>query len=230
MVKFDTGTYMHKISFDWKAVDSVFKNDILNDVGLLEFWRNYFASREEALEFVKTCLKKLSTRRMMLRVKSYVDISDNMPLVKKGRPALQVIFLMALAEGVATLKMTKFESIKLGSLGTIRSFFRCLLAEDKIRLEARFKRALTTFRYHKLGINSIVGIFYQARNDAVHGYGYWEFFLEYNSNRDADLLVMGYVGTRRRRRRVPLVVKMTYEELRDIFVRTAIENIRLKFN
>lgn len=85
----------------WAHFDAQTRIYLSQDPELISFWADYFPSREDAIVFIKRCLKKITTRRMMLRVKWYVDIANRMPSVRDSRPALQIIFLVAMAESIA---------------------------------------------------------------------------------------------------------------------------------
>ena len=111
----------------------------------------------------------------MLRVEWYVNIANKMPIIRDSRPALQIIFLIALAEGLASKRFTKKQAIELGSQKLVLNFFKYITDLDKKELEMKFRRALTQERHHKLYTSSIIRIIYQIRNDAVHGKDFWGF-------------------------------------------------------
>ena len=226
---------MDEIDKAVREIDKHTKKVLAQDPSILSFWSRYFSSRKEASKFIKDCLKKLSTRRMMLRVEWYVNIANKMPIIRDSRPALQIIFLIALAEGLASKRFTKKQAIELGSQKLVLNFFKYITDLDKKELEMKFRRALTQERHHKLYTSSIIRIIYQIRNDAVHGKDFWGFSLvDKKRHKDADephwsLMTSGQLGTIKRKRRVSLETKLTYENLRDIFVRTAIQNIKSEF-
>lgn len=224
-----------KTRVSFKKLDEHTKRFLEKDKSLSNFWSKYFSNKYETGLFIKNSLRKLLTRRMMLRVKWYVDIADGMPKVRDSRPALQVVFLVALAESVARRKFTKKQADSLGSQKLILDFFKHLQNSDKEEFGKKFKRALVSIKHHRLSISSVVRILYQVRNDAVHGKEYWGFDLvDKKRHSDSDkpywsLITTGWLGTRKRKRRVNLDIKLTYEDLRDIFIRTAIKNIESKF-
>jgi len=211
------------------------KQFLAQDKSLLIFWSKYFISENEASFFIQNCFKRLLTRRMVLRVKWYVDIANEMPKVQDSRPALQVVFLVALAENIARRKHTKKQADALGSQKLVLEFFSYIQDSDKKEFEKKFKRALVSIKHHRLLISSVVKILYQVRNNAVHGEEYWDFSLvDKKRHTEADkpywsLITNGWLGTRKRKRRVTLDIKLTYENLRDIFIRTAIQNIKSEF-
>ena len=226
---------MNKIDVSIKKMDKRVKQVLIQDKSLLSFWARYFSSKNDASIFIQNCLKKLMTRRMMLRVEWYVNIADNMPKIQENRPALQIVFLIAIAESIARKRFTKEQANGLGSKKLVLDFFKYITDSDKKELNTKFKRSLTSTGYHKLYTSSIIKILYQIRNDAVHGEEYWGFSLvDKRIHKDADephwrLMTSGWLGTIKRKRRITLETKFTYKDLRDIFIRTAIQNIQSKF-
>lgn len=207
------------------------KIDIMHDDELLLFYTEYFSNKDEASRFLKKCLKKLSTYRMMLRVKWYSDIANGMPKVSDARPALQIVFLMALAESIATRRYTKKQVICLGSQKLVLNFFKYITRSDKFELERKVKRLHDA---QKLRISSIVRILYQVRNDAIHGEEFWNFSLlnkdfQRKEGGPQSLVTSGLLGRKSKKQRVILDVQLTYEDLRDVFIRTAIKNIESEF-
>jgi len=99
----------------------------------------------------------------------------------------------------------------------------------------KFRRTLTATGRQTLRFSSIIRILYQIRNDAVHGEEFWKFSLvDKKHHKDVkephwSLLTTGRLGTKKRKREVHIETRLTYENLRDIFVRTAIQNIESKF-
>lgn len=187
-----------------KKLDERTKQGLVQDEDLLIFWSKYFSSRAETSIFIKNCLRKLSTRRMMLRVRWYVDIANGMTKVRENRPALQVVFLIALAETIARRKFTKKQADTMGSLKLVLNFFKHITNSDKIELEKKFKRTLSSAKYHKLHISSVVRILSQVRNDAVHGEEFLGFSLvDKKRHNEADnpywsLITSGWLGTKKK--------------------------------
>ncbi len=206
------------------------KKSLMNDKELFCFYNKYFSSKDETTSFIEKCLNKLYTHRMMLRVKWYTDIADEMSKVKNSRPALQISFLVALAESIARRRHTKKEVNNLGSQKLVLDFFTYVSNSDKDELCKKFKRLLAPKGNHKLRTSSIVRILYQVRNNVVHGEEYWEFsLLNADEESHVSLITRGRLGKSKRKRNVNLEIKMKYAELRDIFIRTAIRNIESKF-
>ena len=97
-----------------------------------------------------------------------------------------------------------------------------------------FKRALTSAATPQLRFSSIIKILYEVRNKAVHGEDFWSFFFLTKKEKeefikdgytDYGLMTAGYLG-RKSKKRVSLDLTLTYEEFRDIIIRTAIANIK----
>lgn len=178
--------------------------------------------------FIKECLKKITTRRSLLRLQWFSEIADGMEEIKGNRPALKLVFLMALAEGVATKRIGLSASREMGSQKVIHEFFKYISKADKTKLTYGIRRSLIGTRIHKLNFSSIIRILYQLRNDAVHGIDFWSFSLV-NERSDKwgkiAMLTEGKLGTIKNKRRISLTVNLYYQELKDIFIRTAISNI-----
>ena len=176
----------------------------------------------------------MTTRRMMLHTQWYTEIADKIIKIKY-RPALQIAFLIALAENIAAQRFTKKQGIKMGTKGLILDFFKFINESDKQELNTKFKRLFSSTKNHRLRISSIIKILYQVRNNVFHGKEFWEFFLvDKSRHHDADkpywsLITIGWLGTRKSQRRTTLDLKITYDDLRDIFIRTAIRNIESEF-
>ncbi len=221
----------------WNKIDKVVKVGLAKDRDLNNFLNPFFVSELKTNVFIKQCLKKLKTRRMMLRTQWYAEIADGLDVVKSSRPALQIIFLMSLAEGVARLKDGAMDND--GSRKMIHNFFKFTTAEDKKLLAQKFQRALVSVRHHKLRFYSVISILYDIRNRAIHGDDFYSFSLlnEKQKKEFVDggythygIMTTGFLGKRRKRKqRVPLDIVLTYKELRDIVIRTALENIRSLF-
>lgn len=214
-------------------IDELAKQGILNDKNIHQFLKSEFPTRTERLSFIKECLKKISTRRMLLRAHWYTEIADDQSSIRESRPALNLIFLMAMAEAIAK-KRTNNKN--LGSLEAIKCFFEYISNEDKNFLRRNFRRTLLGAKYHDLRFSSVLRILYDVRNRAVHGENYYSFSLldrksklSHKHYSSFSLISSGYLGPSKRKRRVSLDIKLTYEELRDVFRRTALANIKSCF-
>lgn len=206
------------------------KKGLIVDKGLNDFLKPIFPVDDERHDFIKNCLRKIGTRRMLLRAQWYTEIADDQEKVRQSRPALSLIFLMALAEAIAK---NRTRNVHLRSPEAVKEFFKYISEEDKTLLFRGFRRLLISPRHHDLRFSSILKILYNVRNSAVHGEDYFSFSLmdrgekeKHAGYTDFGLITSGYLGGRREKRRVSLHVKLTYEELRDIFRRTALANIK----
>jgi hypothetical protein len=214
----------------WGEIDKQVKAGLVVDTRLNNFLKPVFPDINERRNFIKMCLKKTKTRRMLLRAQWYTEIADDQEKVRNNRPALKIIFLMGLAEAVTKTRVGKNN---IEPLKAIQDFFRYILPEDKKMLAQNFQRAFLSPKHHSLRFTSIIRILYEIRNRAVHGEDYYSFALFHESEKqkykdytDFGYMTSGKLGKRKRKRRVPLSVKLTYEELRDAVRRTAIENIK----
>src|SRR3989344_5507843 len=88
----------------WKDVKIAMKKALLVDDELHAFLTPEIPAEADRIKFISRCLRKLKTRRMLLRAQWYTEIADGLAKVKKGRVALQIVFLMSLAEGVSKMR------------------------------------------------------------------------------------------------------------------------------
>lgn len=223
---------MDEITKVIRKLDKLAVKGIFVDPKLNRLLTPFFIGRKEKEGFINKCLTRLKTRRMLLRIQWYVEIADDMRKIKQSRPALNLIFLMALAESIAKQKMVKNSN---DSLAAIKEFFKHISEGDKKILQRKFKRALLSPKTPMLRFSSIVRILYDVRNRAVHGDDFWSFSLlqqeqkesyEQEKYTDYGMLTTGSLGKRGKKRRVSLEIALTYEDLRGIFIRTAITNIQ----
>jgi len=219
----------------WWKLSIAVKRGLVEDKDLNNFLSPFFDSEIAIKDFIKQCLKKIKTRRMMLRAQWYTEIADGLDRMRNNRPALQIIFLMSLAEGVARLRTGTVDDDNVSSKKIIHNFFKFTTAEDKKVLAQKFQRALVSVKRHKLRLSSAINILYDIRNRAVHGDDFYSFSLlsERQKKEFVDggytnygMMTSGFLGRRgKRKRRVSLHIVLTYKELRAIIVRTAIQNI-----
>ncbi len=214
----------------WRKIDEAVKQGLLEDKDLHNFLEPILHAKSDREDFIKKCLKKISTRRMLLRAQWYTEIADDQQKIRQGRPALRILFLLGLAEALAKKRIGNQH---LESFKAIQEFFKYISVSDRNVLQTSFKRTLLHPRQPMLRFSSILRILYDIRNRAVHGDDFFSFSLmdkerkkEHAHFSSFGLITSGYLGPRKRKKRISLDIKLTYEELRDIFRRTAIANIQ----
>ncbi len=209
----------------WKQLEEEAKKSILSDKDLHTFLSRYIPDVDDRNRFIKACLRKKKTRRMLLRLQWFSQIADDLTKVKEARPALQFIFLMALAEGIVGERTGDYN---MPSRKAVGDFFKYTTPDDKIILQNGIRRSLASSSLHSLRFSSIISILYEARNRAVHGKDFWVFTLPDSNDMQNSLTMLteGWLGKPGRKRRLPLEINLTYEDIRDVFSRTALENIR----
>jgi len=204
----------------------------MNDKKLIQFLKPFFENNEDkAQSFIEKCLAKKKTLRMLNRLHWLTEVADGLEKVKKGRPALKLVFLITIIESIAILRLGKKKTKNLSSLTIIKDFFQFISEKDKTTIRLKFKRTLLSIKHHTLRFSSIIKIFYNVRNSVVHEGDFYSFSFqnEKSKQEDAEQMTYGKLGTRKRKRRVCLDLKLTYEEFRDIVIRTAIANIKSLF-
>lgn len=214
----------------FKVLDEITKKGLIIDPDLHRFLKPIFTSVTDREEFITKCLKKMRTRRMLLRAQWYTKIAEHQSTAPDSRPALNIIFLMSMAESLAKARTRK----PLGPAAAAKAFFECILPVDKKLLNQKFRRTLLNLKHHTLRFSSIIRILYEIRNKAVHGEDFFSFSLLtpqlIETHPTHSMITSGtLVSKKRNRRRVSLDLALTYSELRDIFRRTAIENIKASF-
>jgi len=90
---------------DWQEIDRQVKKELLVDIRLNNFLRSVFPNLIERRVFIGKCLKKLTTRRMLLRAQWYTEIADDMDKIRRNRPALKIVFLFGLAESIVKFRL-----------------------------------------------------------------------------------------------------------------------------
>lgn len=225
------GSRTRKMTSSLKKLSDMAKQGIARDPELLKLLRPFFSNQKEVQDFINQSLEKIKTKRMLLRLQWFSEIADDFEKIRANRPALKLIFLMSLAEGVANQNLRS----NLNSTKAVEEFFKHISSGDKKQLLKNFRYALIRPRMSKLRLSSIIKILYNVRNKAVHGEDFWTFsFLEKDQKEKSQrgqythygLSVTGYLGKKGQKRRIPLELTLTYEEFRDIIIRTAIANIQ----
>jgi hypothetical protein len=206
----------------WEKVDELVKEAMVTDEARNKYLIPIYPQKGDREKFIRKCLTKQKTRRMLNRAQWYSEIADAMEEVKPRKTALKIIFLMSLAEGVSTLKIGKKESKSLGSFKTIKKFFEYISDDDKQRLIKNIKNLSSSSSSKNLRFSSIIRLLYDIRNKAVHGEDYFSFSLE------AGMITSVKTGKKNKRHKV-INTSLAYKELRDIFRRTAIANIEAIF-
>ena len=216
-----------------EELEKVIKREILYDPELRVLLLPFFENDEKAThQFIFRCLRRMTTRRMLLRTQWFCELADGMGKVKTHRPALQLMFLIFLAEGV--VKQHAGDDTQ--SFTAVREFFRHTLPADKQHITQNLRRSLGSRRLHQLSFLSTLRILYEVRNRVVHGQEFWEFFFLEKEEKEKyiregynhyGLLTSGHLGPKGRKHRESLDMTLTYEEFRDIVIRTAVENIKM---
>lgn len=218
---------------------------MVGDSRLHNYFQTYFSSDGERNTFIEKCFKRITTRRMLLRINWYGEIADGQEKVRRNRPALQIIFLLALAEGIMVLRKNLKQNTYFKSEKLIKEFFERTSLEDRGFLLRHFRRAYLKVQHHSLRYSSIISILWNIRNKAAHGVNFYSFSMlgkdrkkDYVDGQFSDfgVITVGSFGKRgktksgkpRKPNHVQLDISMTYQELKDIIIRTAINVIKEK--
>lgn len=213
-----------------QKLDEAAKRSISQDDQLHTLLVPYYPDTTQRNRFISSCLRKLTTRRMLLRLQWYVELSEHIQSARDSRPALPIVFLMAMAEGVTQSSLTAATK-KSQSVEVIIKFFKKINEADRQALVQRIRRAGFGPNTPKLRFGSIVKILWNVRNDAAHGIDFWTFGLpnqQLTTDRYYSLITFGRLGRRKRPKKVSLSINMPYPELKSIFIRTALNHIYAK--
>ncbi len=213
-----------------------------DDWALNKFLEPFLAEKDEREKFIQWCNKRLKTLRALLSTQYYIEVADSIEAVRPHRIALQLIFFVSLAQGIIKQKFGK-KLIKLkkkirknknvNDIDVLKEFFRYSSEEDKKILVNGIRRSLGEKSIHKLKFSSIIKILYNERCKAVHGDGFWDFLLMTEQEKEESkkytsysFLTSGELGKKNRKRSVSLEVGITYNDLRNIIISTALKNIK----
>ncbi|MEX0999924.1 MAG: hypothetical protein WD000_08205 [Thermodesulfobacteriota bacterium] len=205
--------------------DERIDKNILEDPELNFFLDRYISNKGEKILFIKDCLKKDQKRKILLRLQWYAETADRMEMIRRGRPALQITFLMAMAEAIMAGKK---ENNNLPSKQAIKDFFLGVDLRDQKVLEFGIKLSLNDIEEPYLTLPKIIDIMYEVRNRVVHGKDYWNFLMpdKKDVREGFTLVTRGWIGKRGKKKEISLDVRIAYEELRDVFIRTGLNHIR----
>lgn len=208
-----------------RELEALAQQDILNDPKLMNLLEPHI---KDSRSFVKECLRKKQTRHMLLLTQWYADIADDVRIAHDQDP-LRIIFLFSLAEGVAKQREKNANDDSRSSEYCLK-FFQHISQSDKDTLETKVRGVYSKPGSDQLHLRTILNVLYNVRSDAVHGRRFWEFSLSKKSDGKYPRMVYGPVGKPNRKRKAVLNISLTFSELRNIFVRTAIANIGAVLN
>lgn len=179
----------------------------------IDFFAPYFHNREDAKKFVEP-LEALALKDprhpakiMLHQTQRLISISDDLPIIRKGKEALQLAFLLICAENIA--KMHHNFDDEGSSRPYVRRFYeQFLLDEDRHVMEVSF----TTHGNKPLDLRAIVDALYAVRCDVVHEGKYWDFHFSDGKAREIN-------GD------PDVIVSITLRQFRDIVVRGCIRAI-----
>lgn len=186
---------------------------------LSDFLKSYTAIVGDAKSFIEKCCRRNKTRKSLLRTSWLTDIADQMQNINPRRPALSIVFLVILAETITRLLFAQFSKNN-GPRKRFKKFFEAASNEEKAFLLCGIQRYDGTSR--KFRFNTLLDIIYNLRNQVFHEGRYFDFF--FHEPQWQGTIVTGYAGIKRLRK-VSLDMTLSYENFRDVFVKTALRNI-----
>ena len=195
----------------------------------LPFYLPFFDKQAEAEDFVERCegqvLPNNTAKIMMHQTKRLVSISDQMQQIQEDYPLLRLLFLLICAENIAKLAEQFDKDGK--SREFVQKFFRLYsIPKEQQRLGRSFEDDVEC----PVGLEVAVDILYAVRCDIVHGGRYWGFSFSdgkrrmWNDDPRSDELLK----KNKKKKCDAIVVTLTFEELREIIVRSCIRAIQGK--
>ena len=130
----------------WKVLTKAINMELLHDPDLHTFLKPIFPQEKDRFAFIKRAHRKLKTKRMLNHAHWYLTMADGQEKIAPGKPALKLIFLMALAEYIT--KMGQNDT-QIGSHKAIQNFFKYISSEDKSFLRNGIKQALVSYKNKK---------------------------------------------------------------------------------
>lgn len=178
------------------------------------FYAPYFPTEADAQAFVDSveALNITDPRHpskiMMHQVQRLVTLADQIHNILPGRAAMRVFFLMVCAENVTKLH-AKFEGEGQSKAHAVKFFDDFVTANDKHKLAQSFIQGDKS-----LDVENSAKLLYAVRNAVVHEGNYWSFdFAETDAHQ-----ITGDPEN-------PVIVQITYSEMRDIVVRAGIQAV-----
>ena len=180
----------------------------------INFYSTHFEDRQETINFVQL-LESLDleapnhrAKIMMHQIQRLVSLADNIQKTSENRDALKLFFLIICAENVSKLQANYIDDDK--SKFYVQQFFvNFVSSADRSLLE----RSFVDSTFKMLSLHEAIGFLYKVRCSLVHEGNYWSFQFAY-----PDMPVM--CGEHL------LTVKIKFEQLRDIVIRSGINAIK----
>jgi hypothetical protein len=142
----------------------------------IEFFSPFFSSPDEAKAFVEPLEaldvedRKHPAKIMMHQTQRLISLADDLPIIRKGRESLQLLFLLICAENVAKMH-DNFDDDGQSKAYVVKFFNQFVEDDDKGILETSF----TTHDLNPLTLEEIAKTLYSVRCDVVHEGQYWGF-------------------------------------------------------
>lgn len=192
---------------------------------LVKFFEGYLSQPEN---FIDQCYKSNSKApaRMLHSLEQLVDLADESKL-----DSVKLFWLCVCAESLIKLSNANIR----GSKKRVIEFFdQYLQADDRIMLENTVERSLGDDKYFdptnkdfdpnfpvNLALDQIIGVFYSARSQLVHGFGTY-FHFSTDGTPMSNLIEVNYANQDVE----SFFIALQYYEFRDMFIRAGINCIQ----
>ena len=144
----------------------------------LEFYKPYFSTEDEAIQFVQDCEKQSPPRNtskiLMHQAQRLISLADEVLKIRPYDESLQVLFLIMCAENIAKLH-DRFNGEGQSRVFVRRFFKKFLSNEDKMTLGCGFIDEYDNLQ-RSLGFDLVVDMLYKIRCDVVHEGNYKDFY------------------------------------------------------
>lgn len=213
---------------NYEKYDKKVRSEISKDKVLISIIQPFLEKDEDPKGFIVKSLENRKGRSIILRLKWFLEIANGIEEIKPGRPALKLIFIMALIEGVSRIKE---ENDDLKSIDAINKFFELTNEDSKKYILENFKSTITEKK--EITFDDFLEIIYDIRSRAVHGNTFWEFSFMDKDTKEKEpdyfsFVISGYLKSKEdsKKKRITLDIKLTYDEFEKIIIDTVIRNIK----
>lgn len=208
--------------------------------GLFNFYSKYFEDDQSCISFLYNALEHdpkidwdlaykdgiddidkalLAPRRMLNAVKRFVSVAKDMELIRPGKDAFKVIFILTCIETLQTLK--KGETIRKKRVAIVDFFKNHTSPSDRNFLIDHFEYIPDDFwKIYNGSIEDLPDALYNIRNAAVHTGEFWDTYFMRDEYHMVSTIPESQSDSGR-----GCIISFTYEQFEHIFVRTCINFI-----
>ncbi|MEK4328136.1 hypothetical protein MKX70_20115 [Paenibacillus sp. FSL R7-0312] len=188
------------------------------------FFENFFQTEEELELFITAKLNcsNVLPRRMINTVQRLVTLSDEIEIIRPGRRDLSIFFIITCIEALFTFLPTKIQKQEM----VIQMYEKHLNETDRKTIEQSINVSLvddTMFYKPEISISEFALLLSSIRNNVAHEGNYWSFHFNEEGYEGRTLnIVKSKLIKDEGYKNISYEVSLTYNQFRDITVRTLI--------